>query len=158
MQLYAVGTPSESLVDQLPEPWFRKPLTYLYTEQHTDVVPSQSRSYLAVALTLLGIGALLYSVLVLGQFIVGAGVAVAAFATATLVYYYGANRRTLTRATIIVTVVYGVFTLQLPLAIIAACAVYLSAWLTGPDTPFNAPDTEIIPVEQTTTEESDRPD
>ncbi|WP_299331076.1 hypothetical protein [Haloplanus sp.] len=121
-------------------------------------MPSPNRGYVVVALAFAGVGALAYSVVVLQRLAVGAGVAASAFVVATLVYYYGITRRTLTRATIAVTVVYGVFTLQLPLAIIAACVVYLSAWITGPDTPVNAPDTEIIPVDQATTEESDRPD
>ena len=91
----------------------------------------------------------------MGQLLVGMGVAVSAFVSAALVYYGGTDRRTLTRATIAVTVVYGVFTLQLPIAIIAASVVYLSAWLTGSDSPFDAPDTEIFPVRQTTVEEEE---
>jgi len=50
------------------------------------------------------------------------------------------------------------FTGQLPVAVIAACVVYLSAWLTGPDSPVNSPDTEIFPVTQTTTDESEYTD
>lgn len=107
------------------------------------------------AFVLVGIAALLYSVLVVRQVLLGAGVAFAFFVGASFVYYGDTDRRTLIRATIIITLIYGVFTLQLPVAVIAACVVYLTAWLTGPDSPLDAPDTQIIPVGWAVTDESD---
>lgn len=116
---------------------------------------SPKRGQIVAALVLVGVGGLAYSVGFLGQVVVGAGVALSAFVVAALVYYGGTDRRTLTLATTAVTVVYGVFTLQLPMAIIAACTVYLAAWLTGSDSPFNTPDTEIFPVRRTATEQAE---
>jgi hypothetical protein len=118
-------------------------------------MPSPNRDYIAVALVLIGIGGFAYSVVLIGQVLIGAGFAVSALVVAALVYYGDMGRHTLARATIGITVVYGVFTGQLPIAVIAACVVYLSAWLTGPDSPLNTSDTEIFPVAQTTTEESE---
>ena len=121
-------------------------------------MPSPNRGYIAAALVLIGIGGFAYSVVLIGQVLIGAGFTLSALVVAALVYYGDAERHTLTRATTAVTVVYGVFTGQLPMAVIAACVVYLSAWLTGPDSPLNAPDTVIFPVRQTTTEESEYTD
>ena len=121
-------------------------------------MPSTKRSYIAAALVLIGIGGFAYLVIVTAQILIGAGFTLSALTVAALVYYGDAERRTLTRATIVVTVVYGIFTGQLPIAVIAASVVYISAWLTGPDSPLNAPDTEIFPVRQTTTEESEYTD
>lgn len=118
-------------------------------------MPSPKRSHIVAALVLVGIGGFAYSITLLGQVLVGAGVALSAFVAAALVYYGGADRPTLTRVTIAVTVVYGVFTLQLPMAIIAASVVYLAAWLTGADSPLDAPDTEIFPVGRTSTEDAE---
>ncbi|MGQ3329248.1 hypothetical protein [Halorubrum sp. FL23] len=116
-------------------------------------MPSNRSGTIVAVLVLIGVAVLLYSTVILQQILRGVGVAVSAFVIAAFVYYGGTDRQTLTRATIAVTVVYGVFTLQLPLAVIAACAVYLSAWLTGSDGPLDAPDTEIFPVERTDTDE-----
>ncbi|WP_265111884.1 hypothetical protein [Halosolutus halophilus] len=116
-----------------------------------------SSKRIAAASVLIGISGFAYSVLI-SQILIGARFTLSAFVVAALVYYGNAERHTLTRATIAVTVVYGVFTVQLPMAVIAACVVYLSAWLTGPDSPFNAPDTEIFPAEQATTEQSEYSD
>ncbi|MFO7926545.1 hypothetical protein [Natronomonas sp.] len=99
------------------------------------------------AFVLIGIAAVLYSVLVAQRLLFGTGIAFAFFVIAFFVYYGGINRPTLTRTTIVVTLMYGVFTLELPVAVIAACIVYLTAWLTGSDSPFDAPDTEIFPAE-----------
>jgi len=121
-------------------------------------MPSLNRSYIVIALLLIGIGGFAYSILLIGQLLIGAAIAFSAFVVAALVYYGGTDRRTLIRGTIAVTVIYGVFTLQLPMAVIAACAVYLSAWLTGSDSPFNTPDTEIFPARQAHSEESERTD
>jgi predicted branched-subunit amino acid permease len=120
-------------------------------------MPSPKRGYIVAALVLIGVSGLAYSV-VLARALIGAGFALSALVVAVLVYYGDAERRTLVRATIAVTVVYGVFTVQLPLAVVAACVVYLSAWLTGPDSPFDAPDTEIFPVRRAATEESEGAD
>ena len=121
-------------------------------------MPSPKRGYIAAALVLIGIGGFAYSVALIGRVLIGAGFTLSALVVAALVYYGGAERRTLTRATVAVTVIYGVFTGQLPMAVIAACVVYLSAWVTGSDSPLNAPDTEIFPVTQATTDESEYTD
>jgi hypothetical protein len=118
-------------------------------------MPSSKR--IVAVLVLIGIIGLAYSVLT-GQVIIEAWLTLSAFGVAALVYYGDSERHTLTRAAIAVTVAYGIFMRQLPMAVIAACVVYLSAWLTGPDSPFNAPDTEIFPTRQTTAEESERTD
>jgi hypothetical protein len=119
-------------------------------------MPSPKRRIqIVTALVIAGTAVLLYSTVVAQELLLGAGLALSFLVIAVFVYHGGTDRQTLTRATISVILVYGAFTLQLPLASIAACAVYLSAWLTGTDSPFNAPDTEIFPVRQTATEESD---
>lgn len=112
------------------------------------------RIQIVAALIIAGVVALLYSIVVTQELLLGVSIALSSLVIAVFVYYGGTDRKTLTRVTIGVTIVYGAVSLQLPLAIIAACAVYLSAWLTGPDSPFDAPDTEIFPVQQTTTEDS----
>jgi len=116
------------------------------------------RGYIAAALVLIGIGGFAYSVVPDRSGLNWAGFTLSALVVAALVYYGDAERHTLTRATIAVTVVYGVLRVELPVAVIAACVVYLSAWLTGPDSPVNSPDTEIFPVTQTTTDESEYTD
>lgn len=116
---------------------------------------TSNRVLTAATLALLGIAVLLYSAIVTQRLLLGAGVAFAFFVVAWFVYYRDADRRTLTHATISVTLVYGVFTMQLPVAVIAACVVYLTAWLTGPNSPLDAPDTQIFPVESVTPDESD---
>ena len=118
-------------------------------------MPSMKRIHIVAAFVLLGVAALLYSVIATYQLLLGTGVATASFVVAIFTYYGGTNRKTATRATIIVTLIYGVFTLQLPIAVIAACVVYLTTWLTGSDSPLDAPDTQVFPVEPTATNESD---
>ena len=115
-------------------------------------MPSTKHSATVAGLVLFGVAVFLYAVVLQANLLFGTGVALSSFITAVLVYYGGADRPTLARAAIVVTLVYGVFTLQLPFAIIAACTVYLSAWVTGTDGPFDAPDTEIFPIEEATTE------
>lgn len=118
-------------------------------------MPSPKRRIqIVAALIVAGVVALLYSIVVTQELLLGVSIALSFLVTAVFVYYGGTDRKTLTRVTIGVTIVYGAISLQLPLAIIAACAVYLSAWLTGPDSPFDAPDTEIFPVKKTATEDS----
>ncbi|WP_225336195.1 hypothetical protein [Halomicrobium urmianum] len=119
-------------------------------------MPSLKRIHIAAVFVLFGIAALLYSMVIAYEPLLGTGVAFASSVVAAFAYHGDATRQTVTRATIIVTLIYGVFTLQLPIAVIAACVVYLTAWLTGSDSPFNAPDTQIFPVESTATTESDR--
>ena len=121
-------------------------------------MPSLKRGYIAAALVLIGVCGLAYSIVILAQTLIGMGFLVSTLIAAMLVYYGDAKRHTLTRVIMAVTIVYGVFTLQLAPAVVAACVVYLSAWLTGPDSPFDAPDTEIFPVRQPTTEESEGDD
>lgn len=118
-------------------------------------MPSPKRLPIVVAFVLIGIAAISYSVLVAQRLLLGVGVAFASFVVAVFVYSGGINRQTLTRTTIVVTLIYGVFTLQLPVAVIAACVVYLTAWLTGPDSPLDAPDTRVFPIEPTTTDDPD---
>ena len=118
-------------------------------------MPSLKRIHIVAAFVLLGVTALLYSVIITRRRLLGTGVAIASFVVAIFTYYGGTNRKTATRATIIVTLIYGVFTLQLPIAVIAACVVYLTVWLTGSDSPLDAPDTQIFPVESTASNESD---
>ena len=105
---------------------------------------------------LLGTLAFLYSVVVIQQLLLGTGVAFSFFVVAAFLYYGDANRQTLARATIIITLIYGVFTVQLPVAVVASCIVYLTAWLTGSDSPLDAPDTQIFPVTSSATDESNR--
>jgi hypothetical protein len=105
----------------------------------------------AAAFALLGVVGLAYSIL-LARLLLGAGFAAAAFLVAVLVYYGDTDRRTLVRATMAVTIVYGVVTLQLPMAVIAACVVYLSAWVTGPDSPVDSVDTAIFPAPRSGTD------
>jgi len=71
-------------------------------------MPSPKRGYIAAALVLIGIGGFAYSVVLIGQVLIGAGFTLSALVVAALVYYGDAERHTLTRATIAVTVVYGV--------------------------------------------------
>jgi len=110
-------------------------------------MPSTNRTA-AAAVVLLGVLALLYSIVVAAELLLGVGVLVAALFLAAIVYYGGADRRTLVRGTMAVTVVYGAVTFQLPVAVVAACIVYLTAWLTGPDSPLDAPDTTLVPIER----------
>lgn len=118
-------------------------------------MPSLKRVHIVAAFVLLGVTALLYSVIITQRLLLGTGVAIASSVVAIFTYYGDTNRKTATRATIITTLIYGVFTLQLPIAVIAACVVYLSAWLTGSDSPLDAPDTQVFPIESTATNESD---
>ncbi|GGN23458.1 hypothetical protein [Halarchaeum nitratireducens] len=108
-------------------------------------MPSTHRVAAGVVV-LLGVLALVYSMLIVQEVLLGVGVLIAALALAAIVYYGGADRQTLARATMAVTVVYGAVSFQLPAAVVAACVVYLTAWLTGPDSPLDAPDTTILPV------------
>ncbi|GAA0297618.1 hypothetical protein [Halarchaeum salinum] len=100
----------------------------------------------AGGVVLLGVLALVYSMLIVQEVLLGVGVLIAALSLAAIVYYGGTDRRTLVRATMAVTVVYGAISFQLPIAVVAACLVYLTAWLTGPDSPVDSPDTTILPV------------
>ena len=118
-------------------------------------MPSLKRVHIVAAFVLLGIGSLFFSVFTAYQPLLGTGVAISSFVVALFAYYGNSNRKTITRATITVTLIYGVFTLQLSLAVIAASVVYLTAWLTGTDSPLNAPDTQVFPVESAATNESD---
>lgn len=113
---------------------------------------SSTKRLAAGAFALVGVAVLLYSLLVTHQLLLGAGVALSFFVVALFLYYGGTDRRTLVRATMAITVVYGVFTLQLPIAVAAACVVYLTAWLTGPDSPVDAPDTHLFPTAETDTD------
>ncbi|GGL56896.1 hypothetical protein [Halocalculus aciditolerans] len=107
---------------------------------------STERLVAAALAVLLGIATVLYSFLIVQQLLVGAGVAFAFFVAAAFLYQGSADRQTVVRATVVLTVAYGVFTFQLPAALVAACVVYLTAWATGPESPFDAPDTRIFPA------------
>ncbi|RNJ26389.1 hypothetical protein [Halosegnis longus] len=117
-------------------------------------MPSSKRIYIVTGMVLFGVAALVYAWALAYEPLLGTGVAVAAFIAALLTYYGDANRQTLARVTIVVTIVYGTFTFQLPIAVVAACIVYLTAWLTGTDSPFDAPDTQIFPINSTATDDS----
>jgi hypothetical protein len=110
-------------------------------------MPSSKRIYIVTGIVLFGIAALVYAWALAYEPLLGTGVAVASFIAALLTYYGDANRETLTRVAIAVTIVYGTFTFQLPIAVIAACIVYLTAWLTGTDSPLESPDTQIFPID-----------
>ncbi|CDK41051.1 hypothetical protein [Halorubrum sp. AJ67] len=117
-------------------------------------MPSNEHTGLVAALVAVGVVVPLYAGAVSRQLLPGLGVGLSALVTAALVARDGTGRRTLARATIAVTIVYGAFTFQLLVAVVAACAVYLSAWLTGSDSPLGAPDTEIVPVEPPAAEDA----
>ncbi|GGL21928.1 hypothetical protein GCM10009037_01600 [Halarchaeum grantii] len=105
-----------------------------------------TRVLAAAGLVLVGVLALLYSLAVVAELLIGAGAFAGLLVLAAFVYYGGLNRRTLVYIAMAVTVVYGAFTLQLPAAVVAACVVYLTAWVTGSDSPLDAPDTTLVPV------------
>ncbi|MUV61034.1 hypothetical protein [Halobacterium sp. CBA1126] len=107
-------------------------------------MPSTTRalSILAVAV---GVSALLYSFFLAFEPLLGLGVGVACFTIAALLYAGGTNRETVAAVTMGACVVYGVFTLQFPLAVVAACVVYLTLWVTDPDGPFDATPPSVIP-------------
>ena len=101
---------------------------------------------LAAGSAVAGVLVLLYSLLVLAQPLVGAGIAFALFVAAALLHAGGTDRKTVVGVTMAVTVIYGVFTFQLPAAIVAACVVYLTAWVTSPDGPFDAAPPDFFPA------------
>lgn len=125
----------------------------MYQEMNTKAMPSRKRLFTAVTLGIVGIGLFSYSVIILQRLRLGTGLGVAFLVVAAFAYYEDADRKTLTRAMMVITLIYGVFTFQFVVAVVAACVVYLTAWLTGPDSPLDAPDTRILPVEAATPEE-----
>ncbi|MFW6437175.1 MAG: hypothetical protein ACOCYZ_06040, partial [Halococcoides sp.] len=95
-------------------------------------------------LAILAMGAFLYSVLHQQRLLSGLGLGIGSVCVvlACSRYYTETNRRTLTRTTIILTLIYGLLTFQFPVAVVAACIAYLTAWVTGPDSPLDAPETQ----------------
>jgi hypothetical protein len=100
---------------------------------------------LAALSVLAGVLGLLYVGAIADQTIVGLGVAVGFGVVAVLLYAGGTNRETAAAVTMGACVVYGVFTLQFPTAVIAACVVYLTLWVTDEDGPFDATPPGVLP-------------
>jgi branched-subunit amino acid ABC-type transport system permease component len=107
-------------------------------------MPSTTRA-LSIFAVAAGISAVLYSFFLAFEPLLGLGVGVACFTVAVLLYAGGTNRETVAAVTMGATVVYGVFTLQFPTAVVAACVVYLTLWVTDEDGPFDASPPTIIP-------------
>ena len=118
-------------------------------------MPSSKHGPIAATLFLFGIVTVLYSLFLFQQLRLGIGVAVSFFVVGLIVYYGDTARQIATRATIFVTLIYGVFTFQLPFAVVAACIVYLTAWVTGSDSPLDSPDTQVFPAKSNATKEAD---
>jgi len=72
-------------------------------------MPPLKRVHIVAAFVLFGIGTLLYSWIIASRPLLGTGVAFASFVVAVFAYYGDANRQTVTRVTIIITLIYGVF-------------------------------------------------
>ncbi|MCD2204470.1 hypothetical protein [Halobacterium sp. KA-6] len=100
---------------------------------------------LAVIAALAGVLGLLYVGAIANEIVVGLAVALGCAVVAVLLYAGGTNRETVAAVTMGATVVYGVFTLQFPTAVVAACVVYLTLWVTDPDGPFDASPPSVIP-------------
>lgn len=107
-------------------------------------MPSTTTELAALA-ALAGVLAVLYGFFLAFEPLLGLGVGVACFVVAALLYAGGTNRETVAAVTMGACVVYGVFTLQFPTAVVAACVVYLTLWVTGEDGPFDATPPAIIP-------------
>lgn len=105
-------------------------------------------THLAVIAALAGVLGLLYVGAIANEIVVGLAVALGCAVVAVLLYADGTNRETVAAVTMGATVVYGVFTLQFPTAVVAACVVYLTLWVTDPDGPFDATPPTLFP-EQT---------
>lgn len=114
-----------------------------------------TRTLVAAALVVLGLLVALWSVAVAATPLLGLAVLAGALVLAAFAYYGGRNRRTLTLAAMALSLLYGVVTLRFPAAVVAACVVYLTAWVTGPDGPFDAPDTTVLPVSMGESEDAD---
>ncbi|MDZ7747077.1 MAG: hypothetical protein U5K28_11445 [Halobacteriales archaeon] len=91
-------------------------------------MPSIRRIHVSTGFVLFGVITLLYSWILGYDPLVGTAVAVASFVVALLTYYGDADRLNARSIAIIaVTLIYGVFTFQLPIAAhFAACVVYLT--------------------------------
>ncbi|WP_353633824.1 hypothetical protein ABSL23_11265 [Halobacterium sp. NMX12-1] len=100
---------------------------------------------LAILAALAGVLGLLYVGAIANEIVVGLAVALGFAVVAVLLYAGGTNRETVAAVTMGATVVYGVFTLQFPTAVVAACVVYLTLWVTDEDGPFDASPPTIIP-------------
>lgn len=109
-------------------------------------MPSNARILSGLAIVA-GVLAVLYGVSIAHQLLLGVGAGVACFVVAALLYAGGTNRETVAAVAIAATVVYGAFTFQLPAAMVAACAVYLTLWVTDPDGPFDATPPRIFPAD-----------
>ena len=106
-------------------------------------MPSTS-TQLAALSVLAGALGLLYVGAIANEIIVGLAIAVGFGVVAVLLYAGGTNRETVAAATMGACVVYGVFTLQFPVAVVAACVVYLTLWVTDEDGPFDATPPAVI--------------
>ena len=97
---------------------------------------TDNRSLAAASLALFGFVALAYSLLIAAQPLFGLGVFALALAVAYAVATDADRRETAMWAAIGVVVLYGVLTLQFLLTVVAACTIYLTAWVTGPGGPY----------------------
>lgn len=118
-------------------------------------MPSTTRP-LSIVAAVSGVLVVLYSVLLAHEPLLGLGAGIACFAVAALLYAGSTDRETVAAVAMAVTVLYGVFTFQLPAAVVAACVVYLTLWVTDADGPFDATPPAVISVE-TVAEEADDP-
>ncbi len=107
-------------------------------------MPSTTRA-LSIFAVAAGVSAVLYGFFLAFEPLLGLGVGVACFTVAVLLYAGGTNRETVAAVTMGACVVYGVFTLQFPTAVVAACVVYLTLWVTDPNGPFDATPPTIFP-------------
>jgi|GEM_PF-377552 len=99
---------------------------------------------LALVAALAGVLGLLYVGAIANEIVVGLAVALGFAVVAVLFYAGGTNRETVAAVTMGACVVYGVFTLQFPMAVVAACVVYLTLWVTDEDGPFDAAPPTVI--------------
>jgi chromate transport protein ChrA len=106
-------------------------------------MPSTARS-LSIVAVVAGVLVVLYSFLLAHEPLLGLGAAIVCFVAAALLHTGDTDRETVAAVAMAVTVLYGVFTFQLPAAIVAACVVYLTLWVTDPDGPYDATPPAII--------------
>lgn len=100
---------------------------------------------LAFATLAAGLLAAAYLAALSRELVLAVGVVIAAITVAALFLGGDPNREMVAAVTMAVTVVYGVFTLQLAAAVVAACVVYLTLWVTGADGPFDATPPRLFP-------------
>jgi hypothetical protein len=107
-------------------------------------MPSRATELAALAV-MCGLLALLYAASIAHRPLLGLGTTVACLVVAALLYAGDTNRDTVAGVAMVVTVVYGVFTLQLPAAMVGACVISLTPWVTDADGSFDATPPAIFP-------------